>query len=73
MDVNAAASHAEKRLAEARALRATIPHKALAAFLPASLTGLYLRKTLRAPETFAEVSQARRQLALWWAARRDRF
>lgn len=73
MDVEAAASHAEKRLAEARALRATIPHEALPAFLPASLAGLYLRQTLRAPETYTEVSQVRRQLALWWSARRNRF
>lgn len=73
MDVNAAASHAKMRLAEARSLRATIPPEALPAFLPASLTELYLRKTLRAPDSFTEVSQARRQLALWWSARRDRF
>ncbi len=73
MDVKAAAAHAEKRLNEARALRPSIPHEALAAFLPSSLTNLYLRKTLRNPENLTDVSQARRQLALWWSARQDRF
>jgi phytoene synthase len=73
MDVKAAVSHAEKRLAEARGLRTSIPHDALAAFLPVTLTPLYLKAITRAPERMADVSQTRRQFALWWSARRDRF
>jgi 15-cis-phytoene synthase len=56
-------NHASKRLTEARAL--TITPKALPAFLPVSLTELYLRRK--------DVSQFRRQLTLWWAARNNRF
>ena len=56
-------AHARKRLAEARALE--IPPNALPAFLPASLTELYLKTR--------EISQFRRQFTLWRAARRNRF
>lgn len=56
-------AHARKRLAEARAIG--IPPLALPAFLPASLTELYLDH----PTT----SQFRRQITLWWAARNNRF
>ena len=56
-------AHARKRLAEARSI--SIPPMALPAFLPASLTELYLDHP--AP------SQFRRQLRLWWAARNNRF
>lgn len=59
------AVQARRRLAEARALLPEIPEAALPAFLPVSLSGLYLRP--RPP------SQFRRQLTLWWAARRNRF
>ena len=62
-----AISHAGTRLAEARALHSTIPRAALPAFLPVSLTELYLGNA------GAEISQFRRQLRLWWAARRERF
>ncbi len=62
-----AVAHARMRLAEARALRSTISREAFPAFLPASLTGLYLGNA------GAEVLQFRRQWRLWWAARRERF
>ncbi len=57
-------AHARKRLAEARAAAKDLPATLLPAFLPVALTGLYLK---------GQPSQFRRQLALWWAARRERF
>lgn len=65
MDQVAAIAHARQRLDEARALAETIAPDARPAFLPASLTELYLARP--AP------SQFRRQMAMWWAARRNRF
>ena len=62
-----ATAHARTRLTEARLLRSTISPKAFPAFLPVSLTELYLARA------GAEVPQFRRQLQLWWAARRERF
>jgi len=62
-----AKSQAERRLAEARALRHTVPSAALPAFLPVSLTTLYLGRKR------AEISRFRRQLRLWWSARRETF
>jgi 15-cis-phytoene synthase len=56
-------AHARKRLAEARAM--PVPPLALPAFLPASLTEVYLRQP--------KPSQFRRQLRLWIAARQERF
>lgn len=64
-------AHARKRLMEARALLAAIPEAALPAFLPASLTGLYLARLERGQTP--DVSQLRRQITLWWAARHNRF
>ena len=64
-------SHARKRLKEARALRGSIPTSALPAFLPASLTELYLSRIERGGTL--GVSQFRRQITLWWAARNNRF
>lgn len=58
------AAHARKRLAEARAAARDLPTSLLPAFLPVALTELYLK---------GQPSQFRRQLLLWWAARRDRF
>lgn len=66
-------AHARKRLAEARALLPTIPPKALPAFLPASLTGLYLARIERFPNGSVDVTQLRRQAVMWWAARNNRF
>jgi len=65
MDASVAASHARRRLGEARAAAGAIPEAALPAFLPVSLTELYLRRS--------EPTQFRRQIALWFAARRNRF
>ena len=65
--------HARKRLNESRALRSAIPDGALPAFLPVSLTSLYLGGIARAPNAPADVSQFRRQLTMWWYARQDRF
>jgi phytoene synthase len=64
-------AHARKRLTEARALHGNIPALALPAFLPASLTELYLGRIERG--STREVSQLRRQFTLWWAARNNRF
>lgn len=60
-------AHARMRLTEARALRPTIVPAAFPAFLPASLTELYLAKAGN------EISHIRRQIRLWWAARREKF
>lgn len=65
------AAHARKRLEEARAAADGLPEELLPAFLPASLTGLYLDRTARGRTS--PPSQFRRQLTLWWAARNDRF
>jgi phytoene synthase len=65
---------ARKHLAAARAH--DIAREAAPAFLPAALTGLYL-KQMEKPgydpfRTVVEVPQWRRQAALWWAARRGK-
>jgi 15-cis-phytoene synthase len=77
MDASGAIQQARRRLAEARALTRRIPAPALVAFLPVSLTELYLARLERMGEkalsTVAEVSQFRRQLRLWWMARRNAF
>jgi phytoene synthase len=64
-------THARKRLNEARALHGTIPATAMPAFLPVSLTELYLSR-IEGGGTL-EASQFRRQITLWWAARNNRF
>lgn len=69
MDLAAAVSHAQDRLAAARRLRHTIPEPALPAFLPVSLTELYLAGARRRRSP----SQFRRQWTLWRAARRNQF
>ncbi|WP_119391879.1 phytoene/squalene synthase family protein [Taklimakanibacter lacteus] len=62
-------AHAGKRLGEARALANTVPPEAFPAFLPASLTGLYLKRLARLGERslteIAEVAQWRRQWSLY--------
>ena len=62
-------AHARKRLVEARALEIT--PDVIPAFLPASLTELYLVRVERGGSL--HVSQFRRQISLWWAARHNRF
>jgi phytoene synthase len=64
-------AHSRKRLQEARALHGSIPTPAMPAFLPVSLTELYLSR-IEAGGTL-DVSQFRRQITLWWAARSNRF
>ncbi len=70
MDVAGAVSHARKRLAEAEALLPALPKSVLPAFLPVSLTGLYLGKIAKAPDEMLNVSPLRRQIVMWWTARR---
>ena len=59
------AEHARMRLAEARAASKVLPRSALPAFLPVSLVEGDLGGRRR--------SYLRRQTALWWAARNNRF
>ena len=73
MDVPAAIAHSAKRLAEARALQPKLRSSVLPAFLPVSLTGLYLDRIARAPDKPLVVTQFRRQITLWYHARRDSF
>lgn len=69
--------HARRRLAEAREKPWTLPKPALPAFLPVSLTELYLarldRMGPRAINTVADVAQWRRQWRLYWQARMEAF
>jgi 15-cis-phytoene synthase len=58
------AALARRRLAEARALAGSVSSAALPAFLPVALTDLYLT---------GRYSPLRRQLRLWWMARRNRY
>ena len=73
MDVKGAIAHACTRLAEARALQPKLGSTVLPAFLPVSLTALYLDRIARAPDKPLAVTQFRRQIALWYHARRDSF
>ena len=52
-------------------LAGSIPASAMPAFLPVSLTKLYLSRIERGGTL--EVTQFRRQITLWWAARNNRF
>ncbi len=70
MSVQEAIGHAENRLAQALTLRPDLPSAVLPAFLPVSLTGLYLKRIAAAPDTPLRVSPVRRQATLWWTARR---
>jgi len=69
--INQLCTHARKRLTEARALRGNITTLAMVAFLPVSLTELYLSRIERGGRL--EASQLRRQITLWWSARNNRF
>jgi phytoene synthase len=66
-------THSAKRLAEARAKSANISPEAFPAYLPASLTGLYLARldklAVRGLSEVADVAQWRRQWALYRNAR----
>ena len=70
MDVEGAIAHAEKRLGEFEALRPKLPVSVLPAFLPVSLTGMYLKRIAKKPDEMLMVSPLRRQIMMWWTARR---
>ena len=70
IDVAGAIAHAERRLSEFEALRPQLPKSVLPAFLPVSLTGTYLKALRKAPDEMLNVSPLKRQLLMWWAARR---
>jgi phytoene synthase len=70
MDVPGAIAHAEKRLTEALALLPALPKSILPAFLPVSLTSTYLKLIAKTPDEMLSVSPLKRQLAMWWTARR---
>ena len=70
MTVQEAIGHAGNRLAQAMALRPGLPNAVLPAFLPVSLTGLYLKKIATAPDAPLRVSPLRRQFTMWWTAKR---
>ena len=70
MDVAGAIAHAEKRLAEGLALLPDLPKSILPAFLPVSLTRTYLRRIASEPDEMLDVSPLKRQLVMWWTARR---
>lgn len=69
--ISALAQHAEQRLAEARAL--PLGKDLLPAVLPASVSPLYIRAVMRQPLSPPLVSPLRRQVSIWWAARRERI
>ncbi len=70
-------AHAEKRLSEAQALIGKVPSAAFPAFLPASLTDLYLKRLARlgslSASEVADVAQWRRQWALYRHAKSRRL
>ena len=70
MTVREAVGHARNRLAQAMTLLPAVPKSVLPAFLPGSLTGLYLTKIDAAPDRPLSVSPLRRQVTMWWTARR---
>ena len=65
------ARHAATRLDEARKLK--VDPQLLPAFLPASVTTLYLKAVSRNPTLPQPISPVRRQFAIWWSATRNRF
>ena len=77
MAVAAVVAHARTRLGAARALRQTVPRTALPAFLPVSLTDLYLDRAARLGEAAraqpVEISQFRRQARLWSKAQQETY
>lgn len=70
MDVAAAVAHAQNRLAQALTLLPDLPKSVLPAFLPLSLTRTYLRAVEKHPDRPLAVSPLKRQLVMWWTARR---
>lgn len=70
MTLELAIAHAVHRLGEALALVPALPRALLPAVLPLSLTSLYLKRIAAAPDVPLSVSSLRRQLTMWWTARR---
>lgn len=70
MDATAAIAHARNRVAEALALLPGIPKPLLPAFLPVSLTETFLNRLSKRLDEPLHVSPLRRQLTMWWTARR---
>jgi len=70
MSVRDATGHAENRLAQAMTLLPGLPGSVLPAFLPVSLSGLYLKKIATSPDAPLAVSPLRRQFTMWWMAKR---
>lgn len=70
MSVAGAVAHAQDRLSQAMQLLLSLPKPVLPAFLPLSLTGPYLNRIAKAPDTPLSVSAAKRQLTMWWTAKR---
>lgn len=70
MGVKEAVGHAQQRLAQALTLLPALPKPVLPAFLPVSVTGMYLTRIARSPEQPLSVSPLRRQVTMWWTARR---
>ena len=70
MAVSEALGHAENRLAQAMTLLSGLPKPLLPAFLPVSLTGLYLKHIAKHPDKPLAVTPLRRQLVIWWTAKR---
>ena len=73
LSLEAAIDHARQRLQQARDLLPGLAKPLLPAFLPVGLTSLYLDRIATAPDRPLTVSQFRRQLSLWWHARREDF
>lgn len=69
--LNTLAGHAQRRLLEAR--RTAYAQQLLPAFLVAATVPAYLAAVKKSPTAPPPVSQLRRQLAIWWVARRSRF
>lgn len=70
LDLKGALAHAEKRLSEALALVPALPKSVLPAFLPLSLTAAELKAIAKAPDHPRLSSPLRRQLTMWWTARK---
>ena len=70
LTVPAAIAHARKRLVEAQALIPALPKSVLPAFLPVSLTETCLKRIETAPDAELRLSPLKRQLVMWWQARR---
>jgi phytoene synthase len=69
--LNTLARHAHRRLLEAR--KTAFATDLLPAFLVAATVPAYLSAVGKNPDGPGTVSPLRRQLAIWWAARRNRF